>query len=179
MAKVAASMNTPLPTLRLYQSTRQVALFAMMVRDADIDLNPPYQRGDVWGLKRRQNLIKSLLIGVPIPSIVLNDRHRAEYKGRNSRQYAVIDGKQRITTILMFMGGALCVPGEWFPRDHKPLDLEYVSFNELSQLGQRNFKGITIQVAEAVIDTLEGEREVFDLINFGGLRQGEIDSDAR
>lgn len=43
--------------------------------------------------------------------------------------------------------------------------------------GKRKFKSISIQVAEAVIDNLDGERYVFDLINFGGLRQGEVDGD--
>jgi hypothetical protein len=178
MAKVTANMNTPLPQLRLYQTSRQIALFKMLIDDGELNLNPPYQRGDVWGVKRQRNLIKSILIGVPIPSIILNDRFRAQFKGDQSTQYAVIDGKQRITAIMAFMRGTLFVPSCWFPHDHLKFhsDAE-VCWLGLTVLGQRSFKANSIQISEAVIDTLAGEQEVFDLINFGGLAQGEVDSD--
>jgi hypothetical protein len=38
------------------------------------DLGPEYQRGSVWTLEQRRNLIRSLIMGLPIGSIVLNDR---------------------------------------------------------------------------------------------------------
>ena len=35
-----------------------------------------------------------------------------------------------------------------------------------------------IAVSEAKLATLDEERDMFDLINFGGVPQGEIDEDA-
>lgn len=54
----------------------------------------------MWSKSDRQNLIRSLLEGYPTPSIFL-------YKNRNERGeevYDVIDGKQRLESILFFQG---------------------------------------------------------------------------
>lgn len=64
--------------------------------DSPLNLSPTYQRGDVWSGTDRSALIESILRGVPLPSIIL-----LRGKG-NSRE--VVDGKQRLTTILRFIG---------------------------------------------------------------------------
>jgi hypothetical protein len=72
-----------------------------------LDLNPPYQRGSVWGVERKRNLIRSLLMGLPIGAVFLNSRHIMQPD-------RVVDGKQRIEAILDFLGDGLAVPAEWF-----------------------------------------------------------------
>ena len=131
-------------------------------------LNAPYQRGDVWGRIRRRNLIKSIVLGIPIPSIVINDRASAGWDEMVS--CAVIDGKQRITTILMFLEDQLNVPGEWFG-----LDRDSLVFSELPIAERRRFRRLPISFCEGQLPSLEAEREVFELINFGGVPQGESD----
>lgn len=128
-------------------------------------LSPPYQRGLVWGRKRKVNLIRSLILGVPIPSIVVNDRFAAGW----GEEIAVIDGKQRMTTLLEWLEGKLAVPGEWFDMFGE------VRFHELSLPMQRYFRMSALPFTEAQLPSIEAEREVFDLINFGGVPQGEID----
>jgi len=131
-----------------------------------MDLNPPYQRGDVWGQIRQRNLIRSILVGIPIPSIIINDRFSANW----GNEIAVIDGKQRITAILRFMDGELEVPAEWFG-----LDCGMTTFPALELRRQRGFKNIPIPVCEGRLESLESEREVFELVNFGGVPQGMTD----
>lgn len=158
--------------LALNQTNRPLDCF-LFWRDRDgggLELYPPYQRGDVWGHKRRVNLIRSLLMGVPIPSIILNDRLSADWPGDYRK--CIIDGKQRITTILMFLDDELEVPREWF--DGSP---GLVSFSMLSNCRRLGFKNMPIACSEARIKTLAGEKEIFDLVNFGGLQQGEVDTD--
>ena len=141
-------------------------VFNYWMRDNHLDLNPPYQRGDVWGTVRRRNLIRSIMLGIPVPSIIINDRFSAGW----GDHIAVIDGKQRITTILMLFDGELCLPGSWFG-----LDLSLVAFPELPLPDQRRLKQMPLQVCEGQLRTLEEEREVFELVNFGGVAQGETD----
>lgn len=65
--------------------------------DSPLDLAPSYQRGDVWGSKDRSALIESILRGIPLPSIIL-------LRKKGSEPHEVVDGKQRLTTILRFVG---------------------------------------------------------------------------
>ena len=143
----------------------------------DLLLSPPYQRGDVWGTKRRRNFIRSLLQGIPIPSVVMNDRLRADFVGDRSTSYSVIDGKQRITTILMFFAGELSVPADWFELVDGASNKDLVSFLDLTKRGQRRFENLPLAAAETFLKTEAEEKLVFDLINFGGLAQGEFDTE--
>lgn len=61
------------------------------------NLTPSYQRGDVWRNGDRQSLVESILRGVPLPSIIL-------LRTGSSTPHGVVDGKQRLTAILRFVG---------------------------------------------------------------------------
>lgn len=139
-----------------------------------LDVNPPYQRGLVWGVTRKRNLIKSLLMGIPVPSIVINDRSvRFEgWDAENDPFYVVVDGKQRITALRDFVDGKFTVPGHWFDAA-----ADEVRFTELGKPRQLNFRHRPLAVSEAKLATLDEEREMFDLINFGGVAQGDTDDD--
>lgn len=133
-------------------------------------LDPPYQRGLVWGQKRKVNLIRSLLLGVPIPSIVINDRFAAQWDENLS--CVVIDGKQRISALLDFFNGVLRIPAEWVGMS---TETGWVAYGDLPQPLQRRLRCHPLPFCEAQLPSLEAEREVFDLINFGGIPQGESD----
>lgn len=62
-----------------------------------LNLTPSYQRGDVWRTGDRQKLIESILRGIPLPSIILLRKGGASPDD-------VVDGKQRLTAILRFVG---------------------------------------------------------------------------
>lgn len=64
----------------------------------NISLNPRFQRRDAWTDDRKSRFIESLLLGIPIPQLVL-----AEYPNAKGK-YFVIDGKQRLLTLLRFAG---------------------------------------------------------------------------
>jgi hypothetical protein len=68
------------------------------LRRGNIDLNPRFQRRDAWKTDRKSRLIESLILGLPVPQIVL-----AEAKDSRGR-FIVIDGKQRLLTLLQFWG---------------------------------------------------------------------------
>lgn len=145
--------------------------------DGDLLLSPPYQRGDVWGTKRRRNYIRSLLQSIPVPSVIINDRLRADFVGDGKTSYAVIDGKQRLTTILLFFTDLLAVPVEWFDLVDCASNKEFVLFSDLTRRGQRRFENLPLATAETLLKTEDEERMVFELVNFGGLAQGEVDSE--
>src|SRR4028119_567944 len=68
-----------------------------LVRE-NIQLNPRFQRRDAWNIIRKSRFIESIVLGFPIPQIVLasNENQRGKF--------IVLDGKQRLLTILQFYG---------------------------------------------------------------------------
>lgn len=79
--------------LIVYSRDWTVATILDQIEQDNIDLSPGFQRRNAWNDSKRSKLIESVLIGYPIPEIVL-----AEDKNRRN-SFIVIDGKQRLLTI--------------------------------------------------------------------------------
>lgn len=73
--------------------------FRQYAVDGDMELSPSYQRADVWPTTDAQVLIESVLRGIPLPSIILLRRNT-----QDGDRYEIVDGKQRLTSILRFLG---------------------------------------------------------------------------
>jgi hypothetical protein len=67
-----------------------------MYRDSELGLHPEFQRFFRWTPEQKSRLIESLLLGIPIPPIFVSERADAKWD--------VIDGLQRLSTILELMG---------------------------------------------------------------------------
>ena len=74
-----------------------------------IDLQPPYQRGYIWGNEFKDKLIYSIIKGYPIGNISLRVRSDKNLKGAMQE---VVDGQQRLTSIYKFIIGEHDVQGE-------------------------------------------------------------------
>ena len=64
-----------------------------------IQINPNSWRRHAWDLVVKSRFIESIILGFPIPQILL----AADLKERG--KYAVVDGNQRLLSILEFYGG--------------------------------------------------------------------------
>lgn len=69
-------------------------------KNRQIDLDPPYQRKPAWKTKQRLLLLSSLFNGIPIPALILHKHFDTKTK---KEVYDVLDGKQRVETILHFI----------------------------------------------------------------------------
>jgi len=58
---------------------------------------------------------------------------------------------------------------------HETDDGSYVFIGELAARQRRGFENIPVATCEARVSTMAAEEEIFRLINFGGLLQGEVD----
>jgi hypothetical protein len=65
-----------------------------------LDLSPEFQRRQVWSEKAKSYLIDTIIRGKPIPKLIISQSLR---QSRNIR--IVVDGQQRLRTILSFMEG--------------------------------------------------------------------------
>jgi hypothetical protein len=77
----------------------------------NISLDPAFQRRDAWAQSRKAKFIESIILGLPIPQLVLAESQ--ETKGT----FIVIDGKQRLLSLQQFAGLKL-------PPDQEPLVLK-------------------------------------------------------
>jgi hypothetical protein len=67
-----------------------------MYRDGELVINPDFQRLFRWEIGQKSKLIESLLLGIPLPSIFVFEKEDSKWE--------LIDGLQRISTLLEFMG---------------------------------------------------------------------------
>lgn len=64
--------------------------------DGELDIHPEFQRIYRWSSEQKSRLIESILLGIPLPSIFVAQRKDGVWD--------VVDGLQRISTILSFLG---------------------------------------------------------------------------
>lgn len=67
-----------------------------LYRDDELDIHPEFQRFFRWSDEQKSRLIESLLLGIPIPSIFVQQRQDGVWD--------VIDGLQRLSTIFQLVG---------------------------------------------------------------------------
>ncbi len=87
------------PKLSHSSYPKAISDLVLLYTNKMLNLEPGFQRNSVWNLRDRKKLIDSVLRNYALPAIFLYKRE--EY---GKTLYDVIDGKQRIETILMFMG---------------------------------------------------------------------------
>ena len=68
------------------------------IEDGTLVLDPDWQRGYVWKPRQRKRFIESILLGLPIPPVLL-------FKDADRKIY-VIDGRQRLETVFRFRLGS-------------------------------------------------------------------------
>jgi hypothetical protein len=87
-----------IPKVVVYGTDWTTETMVNQLERGNIDITPDFQRRDAWNLKKKSRLIESLILGLPVPPIVLAERDDAKGK------FIVLDGKQRLLTVFQFYG---------------------------------------------------------------------------
>jgi hypothetical protein len=125
----------------------------------DVFVVPDYQRGLVWTLSQKQNLIMSILNGNPIGDFIFKKRFLKGSNGRSDGvkvEWTVIDGQQRINALKEFIGNKFKLKNGLRFRDLKYWDAR--EFALTYKINAITFTGITY----------EQEVEIYFNRNFGG-----------
>ncbi len=129
------------------------------VKREGIDLRPSYQRGYIWSSDFKDKLIYSIIKGYPIGNISLRIRSDKNEKGATQE---VVDGQQRLTTILNFINGTYVIQSD-MSRTIIEHIIDYLSDeqdNRLEKLKKRlKSKGKIIlkcsQLPETIMDKIQ------------------------
>ncbi len=127
------------------------------------------QRGLCWTLFQKQQLIISLCKGLPIPKISVIQNNQITTNGkRGITVFQVIDGKQRLSTIISFIKGEfpIIVNGN----DYFISDMEIRLANEI--LGYSPRGDVAYSYSDSPI-TDDDKIAWFYQINFSGTQQEE------
>jgi len=87
-----------------------------LYKDGELDVHPEFQRFYRWDEEQKTKLIESILLGIPIPPIFVSQKIDGTWD--------VIDGQQRLSTVLQF----LCVLKKEDGEKYAPLVLQPTKF---------------------------------------------------
>jgi hypothetical protein len=124
---------------------------------------PEFQRMYVWDRIKASKLVESFLLGLPVPGTFL-------YKERTRSGYLIIDGQQRITSVIRFIKGTFDESVFRLKNVHPRYDGK--SFLELSEDEQFKLKGATLRAT--IIQQINPNDDtsiyqVFERLNTGGV----------
>lgn len=127
------------------------------IEEGDYDLQPDFQRGEVWTLQKKTRLIDSILRGWHIPPIHL--------VSRDGGVSDVLDGQQRLTAIRDFVRGDFAVDGNIEPANATLKPLHGLRFLQLPPEYKKIVRNFTIRIFE-LSDFLPDEpHELFFRLN--------------
>lgn len=98
-------------------SLQTISWFNTLKNNDSLEISPKFQRRAVWLEKERAMLMDTILTGLPFPEVYIHVVTDAE---SGSQKHVVVDGQQRITSILHFIDNAFSLPnndnwkGEYF-----------------------------------------------------------------
>nr|WP_210498312.1 DUF262 domain-containing protein [Vibrio crassostreae] len=136
-------------------------------RSGELILSPSFQRNYVWDQTRASRLIESVLMSIPLPAVYF---YQCDYNDEKVYR-EVIDGKQRLSTLLYFMTGeSLWEDVDEFRLKSKFKCLNGKSFRELDKSLILKLKQTKIRVIE-MADSIDEETRLstFERINTGSV----------
>lgn len=118
---------------------------------------PDIQREYVWDNGKASRLIESLILNIPIPVLYFAETKDARYE--------VIDGHQRVRSIVRFVGNEFSLSGLGVLPEYKNL-----RFHQLPEREQRFLKMRTLRVIIISIDSHPNMKfEIFERLNTGAI----------
>jgi len=126
---------------------------------------PPFQRAFVWSQNQCSRFIESLLLGLPVPGIFL-------FKEPDTGKHLVIDGQQRLKSLLYFSQGIL--NSKEFSLTGLETKYNNRTYKTLDDADRARLDDAVIHATVFKQDLPEGEinsvYEVFERINTGGVK---------
>lgn len=137
-------------------TTQDISWFLDLNEKGQLNLNPPYQRRSVWSPRDRRFFVDTILNNHPAPPIFLHKT--LDENGRPT--YHVVDGKQRLQTVIDFTENKIRVPD-----DFSDIALQKKRWKDLARESKDNFWNYVL-IVEMLPDVSDAAiRNTFERIN--------------
>ncbi|WP_158727261.1 DUF262 domain-containing protein [Streptomyces sp. NRRL S-31] len=169
---ILEEVETSRQNIRSDGYTMSIGEVVNLYRDKEIQIRPEYQRLFRWPIEKQSRLIESILLDIPLPTIFVAQREDGVWE--------VVDGLQRLSTILSFMGelrdeatGATLPPSKLTRTKYLP-SLEGMSYSgeepRFSPELKIHFKRARLDFRILLRESDERVKyELFDRLNSGGV----------
>jgi hypothetical protein len=144
--------------MRLIPSDPDIATIINRIRNGDLNLQPDFQRGEVWIPSKKRRLIDTILREWHVPPI-----HVVELP--DGKQQEVLDGQQRLVAIRDFVNGVITVDGTIQPLDEEIVKLDGLRYEQLPENWRRLFDNFSIRLFKIVDYAIEEPGELFFRLN--------------
>jgi len=132
-----------------------------------IEVEPWYQRqGDIWDLDKKQLLIDSILNEFDIPKLYFHVLPRGS--SSPSRDYAIIDGRQRLETIWSFMDDAFSLADDFEYFADSSIKAGRLTYSELATQYPKlkiRFDSFTLPIVCVETDDIDLIEDMFSRLN--------------
>lgn len=129
--------------------------YIMWFEKKEDDLNADYQRDYVWSEKEQQAFLCHLISGLPVGHISFVENEK--------QMYEVVDGKQRLTTLKLFVSNQIPIV----------LNGEVYHYSDLDVGEQRAFRNLMLPAIELLDNSEKAKIKYFIDINFSGVPQSK------
>ena len=137
-------------------SNQKVAWFQREHEASTLNLSPDFQRNPVWTDERASYLVDTVLSELPFPEIYL--RSKTDAKG--NVRHEVVDGQQRIRSLLLFGANDLVLEG-----DEVTAAFAGKSFEDLSKKQKERFWNYSVVVRDLGNASNTEIRDLFRRLN--------------
>jgi uncharacterized protein with ParB-like and HNH nuclease domain len=140
-----------------------------MVEGGEIEIAPEYQRHFVWDTDRESELIESIYLGIPVPSLYM--------AANQDGTWEVVDGVQRLSTLAHFCGSA-----KLLAIIQRKESLNITNLKKLTKLNGKTFDSLpkavqlNFQLRPVRVTTLNDKSDfsvrydLFERLNTGGVK---------
>ncbi len=124
--------------MELSRSELQLESIVRRITDGELDLQPDFQRGEIWDNRRRQRLIDSILRNWYVPAVhIVQDEDGNEI---------VLDGQQRLAAIRDFFADRFKVDGRIQPENENVVKLHGLKFSGLPEAVRKSIRRFALPV---------------------------------
>ncbi len=152
--------------MNFHSSSQNIGWLRDRYIEGTLIIKPPFQRKPVWASRQKCYLVESILMGLPVPEIYIQETVPIE----GSIKYAVVDGQQRVRTVLQFIGAEIDLEQQDYNKfilDKLDVSSEWsnVSFEDLSITKKREFLEYIFSTRSLNTDSDEEVRDMFKRLN--------------